>query len=146
MKSRILPILNAIGCLALTGVVLLQWTKERALEASLDVRLHELAEAKDQAASEVQRSADLERDILALKESLEATQKAAETTQLALAERGAKATANADEITAAREKIATWQAAIAGRDEKIRELDTELAATRGRLEAAVARLKTAGGR
>lgn len=146
MKSRILPILNAIGCLALTGVVLLQWNKERAIEASLDARLHELAEVREQAASEAKRSANLERDIGVLKESVEATQKAAEAATLALAERDARALELTEEINAAREQIVTWQAAITERDAKIRELGGELTATRQRLDAAVARLKAAAER
>ncbi len=40
----------------------------------------------------------------------------------------------------------SWQAAIADRDEKIRALNINLAATRGRLDEAIAKLKTAGGR
>lgn len=146
MKSRILPILNAVGCLALTGVILLQWSKERKLETSLDARLIELAAAKDQAAAESQRAGNLERDIAVLKESIEATQTAAESASRALAERDLENQALVGEVTAAREQLITWQAALAERDAKIRELGADLTATRQRLDAAVAKLKVAAER
>ena len=119
MNCRALPILNAIGCLVLTGVIVLQWQRERALDGSL-------AQLKSELASESKRAADLERDIAVLKESLEATQQSA--------------------AQAAAEQLTIWQTAVAGRDAKLRELDAALAATRQRLDAAIARLKEAGAR
>ena len=126
MNSRALPILNAIGCLVLTGVIVLQWQRERALDGSLAQLKSELAAAREFSASESKRAADLERDIAVLKESLEATQQSA--------------------AQAAAEQLTIWQTAVAGRDAKLRELDAALAATRQRLDAAIARLKEAGAR
>lgn len=126
MNSRALPILNAIGCLVLTGVIVLQWQRERALDGSLAQLKSELAAAREFSASESKRAADLERDIAMLKESLEATQQSA--------------------AQAAAEQLTIWQTAVAGRDAKLRELDAALAATRQRLDAAIARLKEAGAR
>ena len=126
MKSRALPILNAFGCLALSGVIVVQWQRERMLDETLAKLKYELRTANDQAAAEATRAANLERDIAVLKESIEATQQAAGES--------------------AREQGAIWQTSLAERDEKLRELDAELTTTRQRLDEAVARLKEAGAR
>lgn len=146
MNSRVLPILNAIGCLVLTGVVVLQWQRERALYESLSNLKTELHAANDQAAAETKRAAGLERDIAVLKESIEATQKAAEASARLMEEKTAQAAGLETEVSAAREQVKTWEAAIAARDEKLRALDAQLAATRQRLDDAIAKLKEAGAR
>lgn len=146
MKFRVLPILNAIGCLVLTGLVVGQWKKEHALvreTAALEVQL---GAAREQAAAEVKRSAALERDIVVLKESIEAVQKSAEQSAGVLAEKATEASGLQSEITAAREQLKVWEEAIATRDAKLRGLNEELVATRERLNEAIAKLKQAGAR
>ena len=144
MSPRALTILNAIGCLALTGLVVAQWHKERALNAVLTESRAALAAAQDQAASETTRRAALERDIAVLKESIETTQRAAEAATRSAAEKELAGTQLQAELTAAREQVTTWEAALKSRDDHIRALDANLKETRKRLDDAIAKLKAAG--
>jgi chromosome segregation ATPase len=143
VKSRVLPILNAIGCLVLTALVASQWLKERKSDQVLIATQSELSAAKEFSASETQRATALERDIAVLKESIEATQKSAEQAARAAAEKTTAAIALETEVTAARGQVKTWETALAERDAKLRSLDAELIATRKRLDAAIAELKSA---
>lgn len=144
MIPRTLTLLNTIGCLALTGLVVAQWCKERTIRGNLAETTFQLANAKDQAAEESQRRAALERDIAVLKETIEATQKAAETSAHDFAEKDALANGLQTQLTSAREQLAVWEAALKTRDERIHLLDSQLAATRKRLDEAIAKLKVAG--
>jgi len=146
MTPRTLPIINAIGCLALTGVVLAQWRKERALEGGLAEMGAQLAVARDQSAGQAARCAALERDIAVLRQALEATQQAAESSGRTLAEKDQQATQLQTELDTARQQFGTWQTAIKTRDERIHTLDSQLAAARTRLDEAIAKLKAAGAR
>ena len=146
MKSRALPILNAVGCLILSGLIVLQWQRERVISTLLAKLKTELATTQEFSARETKRAADLGRDIGVLKESIEATQKAAETSAQLMEEKATQVTNLETEVAAAREQVKTWQLAITGRDEKLRALNAELIATRRRLDEAIAKLKEAGAR
>lgn len=147
MKSRILPILNATGCVILAGVLVAQWSKERRLDDTNKTLSTSLQAAQKQAAAEAERAAGLDRDVAALKESIEATQKAADASELALAEKETQIKAfQTDVTTAAGEQVKVWEAAIAERDEKLKSLNSDLTATRTRLNEAIAKLKEAGAR
>jgi chromosome segregation ATPase len=146
LKSRFLPILNAIGCLVLTGLVVAQWNKEHALGQKVTRLGTELAAARQQASTAGKRATDLERDIVVLKESIEASQKANEEAARKLAEKDTLSAGLEVEITAARDQVKAWQDAIVARDTKLRELDAERVATRKQLDEAVARLKAAAAR
>ncbi len=143
MKSRSLPIINAVGCLVLTALVASQWLKERKSDQALTATQSELSAAKEFSASESQRATALERDIAVLKESIAATQKSAEEAALAAATNATAANVLETEVTAAREQVKAWEAALAERDAKLRSLDAELIVTRQRLDAAIAKLKSA---
>jgi septal ring factor EnvC (AmiA/AmiB activator) len=146
VKSRVLPVINAIGCLVLTGLVVGQWRKEHTLvREALDLEM-QLGAARGQAATESKRSAALEQDIVVLKESIEAVQKSAEQSAGALAQKETEVGGLQTEITAARGQLKVWEEAIATRDARLRELNGELIATRRRLDEAVAKLKEAGAR
>lgn len=146
MSSRALPILNAIGCLMLTTVVLVQWRKERAIDGDRLALKSELSNWKQQAADEEQKRVALERDIVVLKESIASTQLAAESSAKTIAEKAELTSRLESDLNAAREQVSSWETAIKERDERIRLLDAELSATRKRLDEAIARLKEAGAR
>jgi chromosome segregation ATPase len=146
MSSRVLPIINALGCLLLTVVVLVQWRKERAIDGDRLALKSELATWKQQAAEELQKRQALERDIVVLKESIASTQLAAESSAKTIAEKAALTDRLQTDLSAAREQVSSWETAIKERDERIRTLDAELAATRKRLDEAIAKLKAAGAR
>jgi len=143
MISRALPVINAIGCLALTAVIVAQWRKERALDAVLAGLRYELAAANDQTAAESRRRATLERDIAVLKQAIEATQQAAESSAGELAEKDELASQLQADLAAARTRVTTWETALKARDDRIRLLDKDLAATRKRLDEVIAKLKAA---
>jgi chromosome segregation ATPase len=146
MSSRVLPILNALGCLLLTVVVLVQWRKERAIDGDRLALKSELATWKQQAAEELQKRQALERDIVVLKESIASTQLAAESSAKTIAEKAELTDRLQTDLSAAREQVSSWETAIKERDERIRTLDAELVATRKRLDEAIAKLKAAGAR
>lgn len=146
MSSRALPIINALGCLLLTVVVLVQWRKERAIDGDRLALKSELATWKQQAAEELQKRQALERDIVVLKESIASTQLAAESSAKTIAEKAELTDRLQTDLSAAREQVSSWETAIKERDERIRTLDEELVATRKRLDEAIAKLKAAGAR
>jgi chromosome segregation ATPase len=143
MTSRILILINSIGCVALIGLAVLQWTKERVLHGTLDTARAELAAETARAAEHARQQTALERDIALLKESLTSTQQAAETAARELGEKSTLAATLDTELKTAREQITIWETAIKARDERIATLTTDLAATRKRLDEAIARLNAA---
>ncbi len=153
MKARLLPILNAVGCIALTVLVIVQWRNEHQSRlVNQDLR-KQIAAAQTRAIEDAKHRAALERDIALLKESLEAIQLAAEKSA-ADAEKFATALQEQEkinqtltaELAAARGQLAAWEQAVAQRDERIETLDAELARARQRLEEAITRLREAGAR
>lgn len=146
MTSRVLVIINTIGCLLLTALVVVQWRGERELDVTVATLRTQLAAAADQAAEDAKHRAALERDIAVLKETIEATQVAAESSTRALAEKEALAERLQTELTAATEQVAAWETALKARDERILTLAAEIDATRKRLDEAIAKLKEAGAR
>ncbi len=146
MKSRILPLVNGIGCLLLTAVIVVQWGRERAQDQRFSKLRVELQGARAELEAERKRTVSLERDLAVLKESVEATQQAAEAAARELAVCEEAREKQAGELASARAQVEDWQKALAVRDEKIRELGDALEAARARLELAVARLKEAGAR
>jgi hypothetical protein len=146
MNSRLLPVINLVGCLALAGLVVVQWRREHVLDMATAGLRKELADSRAQTAEEAERRAALERDIVVLKESMEATQLAAETSARNLAAKQQLAGQLEAELAAARQQVTAWEQALKQRDERIGALDAELAKTRARLNEAVARLKEAAAR
>lgn len=150
MKSRVLPILNAIGCLILTGLIVSQWRLEREHLGDIKNLQSELAGSREDLIAGIQRSAALERDIAALKESMEATQQAGEAAARSLAEQSSQAEELQTELATTRAQAATqikaWEDAIAARDAKLQELNAVLTATRVRLDEAITKPKAAGAR
>ena len=153
MKARLLPSLNAAGCIALTGLVVVQWRIEHQSRLVNHGLRKQIAAAEIKAAEDAKHRAALERDIALLKESLESTQLAAEKSAAdaekfatALQEQEKRNQTLTAEIAAAREQLAAWEQAVAQRDQRIETLDAELARTRQRLEEAIARLREAGTR
>ena len=136
--------LNAIGCLMLAAVVFTQWGKETRVDAAMSKLRVEAAVSRNLAESETKRATNLERDIAVLKQSLEATQQAALKATDALGQRDE--TGIRAELAAAREQVEKWKGSISERDARIREMESNLAATRRRLDEAIVKLKQAGAR
>ncbi len=134
--------LNAIGSLVLAAVVFTQWGKESRVEATLSKLRVEAAVSRNLAESETKRAANLERDIVVLKQSLEATQRAALEAADSLGQRDDAAIRA--ELAAAREQVEKWKTSIADRDAQFRDLNADLVRTRRRLDEAIVNLKAAG--
>ncbi len=145
--SRFLPVLNLAGCLLITGVIIAQWLKERGLDDRIETLGKELVISRGQTAEAQKHATALESDVIQLKEAIEATtkarQEAEEAASRVIAEHNEKMTAF---TTASEDQVKTWEAALAARDAKIRELNASLTATRERLNEAIAKLKGAGAR
>lgn len=138
MNPPNLPTLNAIGCLVLVGVVFSQWAKETRADAETGKLRAEIAMANDLAASETKRAHHLERDIAALRESLEASR---EMDAISLVKSGLR-----ESLADARRQNDSWKSAVADRDKRIAQLEADLVATRRRLDEAIVRLRQAGAR
>jgi chromosome segregation ATPase len=148
--NRFLPIANLIGCVILIGMLLTQWLKERGLSQKINDLNRQLVISRDESAAEKMRANALENDVAQLKESIESTVKARQETEATMAkliaEREAQALAIGGNQQANQEQLKKWEAAIAERDGKLRELNTNLTATRERLDEAIKKLKAAGAR
>jgi predicted regulator of Ras-like GTPase activity (Roadblock/LC7/MglB family) len=140
VKSRLLPILNAVGCLALTGLVISQWQQDRHQQRVLQQLRSAAVTNAQQLATEVAHSETLGRDIAVLKQSITATQTAAESAAHQLAEQNLQAGDFKSQLTAASEQVELWKTALAERDRKLIEQSNELLATRKRLDEAIAKL------
>jgi capsule polysaccharide export protein KpsE/RkpR len=81
-----------------------------------------------------------------LKESIEATQQAAESSARNLAEKDQLVNQLQTANASAREQVAVWEDAVKQRDERIQALDADLGKTRARLDEAIQRLKESGAR
>jgi chromosome segregation ATPase len=150
-SSRFLPILNLVGCLLITVVIVAQWLKERGLGERIASISQELVISRDQTAEAEKRVIALESDVAQLKEAIEATTLARKEAEEAARTEVEKITTGHNEkiaelTTASEERVKTWEAAIATRDEKIRALNATLTSTRERLDEAIAKLKEAGAR
>ncbi|RYD43448.1 MAG: hypothetical protein EOP85_10135 [Verrucomicrobiaceae bacterium] len=149
--SRFLPIVNLIGCVLITGIIVFQWLKERGFNTEIESLNKQLVAAGDELSNEKARAMALENDVSQLKESVESTVKARKETEEAMARMTAEQNARIAEQTekaqkVIQEQVVVWEKAIADRDTRIRELNTTLGATRARLDAAIARLKEAAAR
>ncbi|MFT3990925.1 MAG: hypothetical protein QM680_05895 [Luteolibacter sp.] len=150
--SRILPILNLVGCILITSLILAQWLKERKLDQRIETLTQELSDSQAQYESEKKRAESLDRDVLQLKESIEsaaATKKELEDTLAKLTAEQNAAVTQANTVisetnTAIQDQVKVWEKAIADRDSRIRALNENLVATRQKLNEAIGELKKAG--
>lgn len=146
MKIRLLPILNAIGCLVLTGLVAFQWSKERTSHQAFRNLRVKLAETSAQHTASVTRSTALERDITVLKDAIESTQQAAEAAARDNATQSAQTSQLEETLAVAKNQTQAWETALSERDAKIKQLNSDLVATRRRLDEAIAKLKATAAR
>jgi len=143
---RAIPIINAIGCVVLTGFIFYQWNDGIAIQRKLE---HSNKVAREEATGRIEaekRNRRLEADIDGLKASIDSIREASDTAAASLAERTGQADALVANLAQTQEQLKTWEEAVKVRDAKITELNSNLIATRKRLDAAVEELKKAGAR
>jgi hypothetical protein len=157
MKKHLFTIINAVGCLLLLGVVLMQWGQnELQRQAFRDVQkeLRSTEETRDEALA---RADSLTADLADLKVALAAAQKAAEESALAQkaqSDQLTALTAERDQLIAQRDtqnkeltdQVTEWQEAIKKRDATIKEQNALLEAQSRKLNEAITKLKQAGAR
>lgn len=145
-SSRVLPILNLAGCVLITSIIVVQWLGERRLREEIRQLKQQVSTTEGSLVSETKKSEGLESDVSQLKESIEslaATRNQLESELAELSAANQLTTTNAEAaISTAGEQLEQWKKAVAERDEKIRELDSQLRATRMRLDEAINRLKS----
>lgn len=153
MSTRLLPVFNAVGCLVLLVLIVIQWKSGQLIENQLrDSREETAQETKSRQEAE-KRAAQLQSDVDGLKASIDSIREAAERDKQAASEAGKLAADKASQAEAlttglgkAQEQARQWEEAVKSRDEKLTELNEALVATRKRLDEAIARLKQAGAR
>jgi len=143
--SRILPIINVIGCFLVTGVVIGQWIKERRVNGEIRNLRMEITSTQENYEKEHKRAETLQGDVNQLKDSIEAMAKAKVEFEASLTKDAEEHNARMQaENATVQEQTQIWQKAIADRDEVIAKLNSNLSATRARLDEAVSKLKKAG--
>ena len=143
--SRILPIINVIGCFLVTGVVIGQWIKERRVNGEIRNLRMEITSTQENYEKEHKRAETLQGDVNQLKDSIEAMAKAKVEFEASLAKDAEEHNARMQaENATVQEQTQIWKKAIADRDEVIAKLNSNLSATRARLDEAVSKLKKAG--
>lgn len=146
MNVRTITWINAIGCLVLVTLVVVQWRGEYVSGRELASLRTSLAEANAKTAEETARCVALERDLQVLKEAAEQSGKAVESGKSVAMTKDARIAELEAALKQAGGDVGKWQAAIAQRDDRIRKLEAEVAEARRRLNEAVAKLKAAGAR
>mgnify|MGYP000008647089 FL=1 len=146
MNARTLTWINAIGCLLLIALIVVQWRGEYVSGRELVGLRTSLAEANAKLAEETARCVALERDLQVLKEAAEQSGKAVESGKSVGMTKDARIAELDAALKQASGDVGKWQAAIVQRDERIRKLEAELNEARRRLNEAVTKLKAAGAR
>ncbi len=151
MKQNLFTIVNAIGCLVLLVIVVLQWQQsehQREAYRTIQIKEHAANEAKAEA---VTRADALMLDLTELKRSYMETQKTADAAgldyQRKLEELGTTKAAYdqaAAERDALQKRITEWEAALKLRDQTITEQNASMIALRKKLDEAIVQLKKAG--
>lgn len=140
MSATKITVLNAIGCLLLAAVIVVQWNRERGLNQDLDAMMLDLGAAQEEVAELVNEKAQLQADIESLKESLALSKKAVDQREDLLdssVERHQKTVA---ELKAMQNQVDEWRAAIDQRDAQLKKMNAEMVLLRDKLDEAVKKL------
>lgn len=146
MNGRGMALVNAVGCLVLGLLLVLQWRKQLVLDERIQDLKAGVVAARDQFTAERERTEMLGSEQAMLKESIESLQKTAEASGKLLAERDCRIAALDAQVAALEAQLKPWEAAIGQRDARIRILGADLTNARRRLDEAIARLKAADDR
>lgn len=141
MTTRILMILNAIGCLLLTAVVVGQWVHEHRLKAQVNQLQHEVGSMQLQVAEQIEKREGLERDVVMLKDSLGQAQKAIESKDALVAEREVVIDKLKQESESTQKQLEIWNKAVEDRDRRIQSLNANLLEASKRLDEVIGQLK-----
>lgn len=143
---KVLPILNAIGCLFLIGFIFVQWHDAQKLDK--DLRFARLSERNIQNEKVLveQRVVQMQVDIDMLKGSIE-SMKAGEEVLKKEIETGKEVIHHQHTgLAFCSAHLVALEQAVTDRNGKITEMNSSLVATRKRLDEAISELKKAGAR
>jgi chromosome segregation ATPase len=151
--ARLLPIINAAGCLVLVGFIFFQWFGGKVLNEKLHGMEAKLIVEENARVNAEFEANKLQKDIEGLKASIDSIRKDSEANAKDLEAKSAEVTALNSGILEAQTKVKEWEdalkardEAITQRDEKIKELNATVISTRKRLDEAIDQLKKAGAR
>ena len=142
MSTRVLMILNAIGCLLLTAVVVGQWAREHALKTQIKRYQYDMGSLQIRVDEEIEKREGVERDVVMLKDSLEQARKAIEAKDAQIAEREVVLGKLKQELELTQKQLEVWNKAVEERDRRIQALDADLLEAHKRLDEAIGRLKS----
>jgi len=141
MSTRVLMILNAIGCLLLTAVVVGQWAREHALKMQIKGLQYDIGSLQIRVDEEIQKREGVERDVVMLKDSLDQARKAIEVKDAQFAEREVVVGKLKQEIELTQKQLEVWNKAVEDRDRRIQLLNANLLEASKRLDEAIGQLK-----
>ncbi|MBX3743464.1 MAG: hypothetical protein KF712_20935 [Akkermansiaceae bacterium] len=143
---KVLPILNAIGCLFLVGFIFIQWHDGQKLDKALrTARLSERNTQNEKVLVE-QRVVQMQVDIDNLKGSIESLKAGEEMMKKEIESGKELAHHQHTGLSFAAAHLTALDQAVTERNARITELNSSLVATRKRLDEAIAELKKAGAR
>ncbi len=143
---KALPILNAVGCLGLIVIIVVQWNKGEEIVKERNAALVRQRNTENEKIEVEKRVYQLQSDVNGLKASIDAMRAEAEALE--------KKVADGEELVNhlniglhfSHANFQGMEQAIAERDARIVQLNSSLVATRNRLDEAIERLKQAGAR
>ena len=148
---KVLPILNAIGCLFLVGFIVVQWKGAQVLDKQLRAAKLSERNIQNEKVEVEQRVIQLQVDVDTLKGSIESMKLEAEAAKKKISEHDelvqhlhTALSFNFAYFNAFDQALADRDKAIADRNSRISDLNTSLVATRKRLDEAIDELKKAG--
>lgn len=146
MSSKVLPILNTVGCLSLAVLSAIQWNGLRSMDRDLYEARKLTQETEQKRIDETARANNLTNDIQLLKDTIKTLQGEIEKGKADVAARDAELSKAITDQASFGKMTEEWKTAIAERDTRITELNTALQTARARLDEAIGRLKQANAR
>lgn len=143
MTTRILIVLNLIGCLFLSSIVVVYWKRERGFTQQLERSQRDVVVMSAKLDVSRKEAAALNEDIDALKQSLQSLEEQRAMLQSELIVRQQRLAEVREGLEGQlKAQQARWEKALAERDERIVELQQQLVEVVKGYDEAVARLKS----
>jgi methyl-accepting chemotaxis protein len=128
---------NLFGALALAGLCVLQWQRNRQLNLEFN-RLEKMRLAQEERISEQRKAASgLAADLASFKEQFQRAHADATETRASLRKTEQENTQLARERDQLKASVTNWAAAVTARDESLRDLNERLRETAARLNKSV---------
>lgn len=143
---KVLPILNAIGCLFLVGFIFVQWHDGQKLDKALRTAKINERNIQNEKVLVEQRVVQMQVDVDTLKGSIESLKAGEEQLKKEIASGKEVIHYQHTGLSFCSAYFIALEQAVVDRNAKITELNSSLVATRKRLDEAIAELRKAGAR